>query len=130
MTDAPAPPAVAPAGPVAPTPPVPGPVAIAPWKLWVRYVGGGLYLGGLALYLWKYGIPFDREQVIPIIMLGLLVGTFGREKAGRVFTDWLPFMLLMVAYDYTRGFARQLDLPLHITPQIDVDKFFFFGHVP
>ncbi len=115
-----------------PTPPAPEGPASAPadWKQWVRAIGTGAYLGVLGIYIAYRGLPLDREQVILWIVIGLVVSTFGRAKSWQVVVDWLPFALLMVAYDYTRGFARTIDLPIHYTPQIDVDRFLFFGHVP
>ncbi len=100
------------------------------WLRWVRALGTGLYLGVLVLYVWKRGLPLDREQVMIWIVAGLVISTLGRPRSWQIVTDWLPFALLMVAYDYSRGFARTIDLPIHFTPQIDVDKFLFFGHVP
>ena len=100
------------------------------WMAWVRAIGTGAYLGVLGVYIWHWGLPLDREQVILWVVAGLVVSTFGRAKSWQVVIDWLPFALLMVAYDYSRGFARTIGLPVHFTPQIDVDRFLFFGHVP
>ncbi len=116
--------------PPAPAGPPPPEASGAGWKPWFRAIGTGAYLGVLGVYIAQWGLPLDREQVILWVMAGLLVSTFGRAKSWQVVTDWLPFAVLMVAYDYSRGFARTINLPIHYTPQIDVDRFLFFGHVP
>ena len=50
--------------------------------------------------------------------------------AGRRFAlDFVPFVLLIVLYEECRGIAHILTRPVRL-PQLDAEKFLFFGHVP
>ena len=49
---------------------------------------------------------------------------------GRLLLEWLPFFGLLVAYDYLRGAVSVTADHAHVTPQIDVDKALFAGHLP
>ena len=44
--------------------------------------------------------------------------------------DWLPMMILLSAYDFTRGAADSLGIGVHVDPMIDFDRFLFFGTTP
>lgn len=44
--------------------------------------------------------------------------------------DWLPFFLVMTAYDLARGGADGLLAPTHFLPQADVDAWLFGGTAP
>ena len=48
----------------------------------------------------------------------------------HLLVDWGPFLVVVIAYDLSRGWADSAGFPVHFTPQIDVDKVLFFGHVP
>jgi hypothetical protein len=47
-----------------------------------------------------------------------------------VLVDWLPFFLVMTAYDLARGGADGWLAPTHFLPQADVDAWLFGGAVP
>jgi membrane-associated phospholipid phosphatase len=76
------------------------------------------------------GIPTEREQLIFWFAVGLFTAVLGVRNPFMVLVDWLPFALFLLAYDYSRGAADRVGLPLHWTPQIDVDKWMFGGTVP
>src|SRR5688500_18416747 len=44
--------------------------------------------------------------------------------------DWGPFLLVVVAYDLSRGWDDELGTTVHYTPQLDADNVLFAGHVP
>ena len=44
--------------------------------------------------------------------------------------DWLPIVLVLAAYDFTRGAADTFGIDAHVTMMIDVDQFIFFGQTP
>jgi membrane-associated phospholipid phosphatase len=98
----------------------------------VLAVLGGLYVGALAGSIATRGIPKDREQVLAWMMGALIVVAFAspRHRVSRVLTDWLPFLLVMVVYDYSRGWAETAGMPLHWYPQIRADRFLFGGVLP
>jgi membrane-associated phospholipid phosphatase len=47
-----------------------------------------------------------------------------------VIRDWLPFALVLVAYDLSRGAATLVGRPTVWHWQVDADRWMFFGHVP
>lgn len=48
----------------------------------------------------------------------------------QVVVDWLPFALVLVVYDLSRGAATILGTPTLWRAQVDVDRALFFGVVP
>jgi hypothetical protein len=44
--------------------------------------------------------------------------------------DFFPFALVLLAYDYLRGISDTVGMPTWWHPQLEVDKFLFFGHEP
>lgn len=105
----------------APSPPTP--------RSWVQAVAMGVFAGVCVGRFSLTGIPLDREQVMLYVCIGLLVAAWGRRAVWRILTDWLPFALILVVYDFTRGWARTLGIAIHYTPQLDADKA-LFGVVP
>jgi hypothetical protein len=88
----------------------------------------------VVLFMWcdKYGVPIGHDYIFIWVIIGLLCACIGRSWMSIVhlLIDWLPFIAVVIAYDYSRGWADGAGFPVHFTPQIDVDKFLFFGHVP
>src|ERR1700753_1283671 len=90
-----------------------------------------LILYGFALVAWTvaYGIPVQRELVILWTCGALACASLGRaprQILQRV-RDWLPIVAILAAYDFTRGSADSLGIPVHYHPMIDFDRFVFFG---
>ena len=90
------------------------------------------YCGIWIAVLGTHSVPVDKQQIILIVVGALAVTNVGRptREIARVLFDWLPFAFALLAYDLARGLAHQLDRPVLYTPQIDVEKFIFFGHIP
>jgi len=86
----------------------------------------------LALFVVTQGFPFDRGFQTLWILSGLVAASVGRpwRQVGRIFLDWIPFVLILYLYDYSRHLAEVLGRPVMITPQLDADKALFFGQVP
>jgi membrane-associated phospholipid phosphatase len=101
-------------------------VAIVRRALLLLYAG--FALGMFALR----GVPFDREQLILWVCGALALVCVGRppREIGRLARDWLPFALLLIAYDYTRGLADTLGMPVHMGEMISVDRLLGLGEVP
>ena len=77
------------------------------------------------------GLAFNRELLLLYIATGLVAASIGRrQKAFAVVRDWLPFALVLVVYDLSRGAATLLGAPTlwHFQPQ--ADRWLFFGTVP
>jgi hypothetical protein len=79
-----------------------------------------------------FGLPYTRDAVFVWVLLGALavsLGDIGGWLRGVV-VDWLPFFLVMTAYDLARGGADGWLAPTHFLPQADVDAWLFGGTVP
>jgi hypothetical protein len=99
----------------------------------------GLRWGALLVYAMvavyyghRDGLPFDREGLLLWIAIGLAAFCIGRHPVWLLWVaiDFVPFALVLVAYDYLRGLSDTVGMPTWWHPQIDVDKFLFFGQTP
>jgi hypothetical protein len=79
-----------------------------------------------------YGIPVQRELVIAWTCGPLAVAAIGwhPREVLRLFLDWLPIVLVLGAYDFTRGAADTFGIGVHAHPMVDFDRFLFFGETP
>src|SRR5262249_10224232 len=66
-----------------------------------------------------------------------IVGALACVSLGRsprqivqLVVDWLPMVVVLSAYDFTRGAADSLGIGVHYHPMIDFDRFVFFGTTP
>lgn len=76
------------------------------------------------------GVAFDRQLLIVYICTGLIAASIGRHRLLLVLRDWLPFAVILVAYDYSRGAAKLLGAPTLWQVQPEVDRWLFFGAEP
>ena len=76
------------------------------------------------------GIAFNRELLLLYICTGLAATSIGRTRVLYVIRDWLPFALVLVAYDLTRGAADFLGRPTMWHWQVNADRWLFFGTMP
>jgi hypothetical protein len=78
------------------------------------------------------GLPYTRDWVFAWALLGALAVSLGdvRGWLRGVLVDWLPFFLVLTAYDLARGGADGWLAPTHYLPQADVDAWLFGGTVP
>jgi len=76
------------------------------------------------------GVPFDRQGLLAWIATGLLAFSIGRRPLWTVVVDWLPFAAFLIVYDYARGMAEGLGLPVLWEQPVDVDRFLTGGTVP
>jgi hypothetical protein len=98
----------------------------------VRRVALVLYFAGLVVWSYDYGIPVQRELVILWTLGALACVSIGRHPRQilQLAVDWLPMVIVLGAYDFTRGAADSLGIGVHYHPMIDFDKALFFGEVP
>jgi membrane-associated phospholipid phosphatase len=97
------------------------------WTRWVAVTG---WVTALWIQVRTAGIPFDREAQIIWLAVGLAAASLGRRAPWSVVIDWLPFGLVLIAYDFARGASDSLGMPTWWSPQITVDKALFGGRVP
>lgn len=76
------------------------------------------------------GIPYFRTDLLVWMAIGLGAASIGKRAIWTVVLDFLPFALVLIAYDYLRGFADTLGMPTWWHPQNDVDKIIFGGVQP
>jgi membrane-associated phospholipid phosphatase len=112
-----------------------------PWRR-IRWAALALYVLGFVVFMRLQGIPTDRLGLALAVTLLLTVLVLGRGWAAwwQMLRDWLPFQAVLLAYDYSRGYAspyttkeielqqypidnvhNALGLPLHVTAPIRGD---------
>ncbi|MBS1878649.1 MAG: phosphatase PAP2 family protein [Actinobacteria bacterium] len=115
----------------------PGPATQAtdfrfPHWLAVRRTAIALYFVALVVWSAHYGIPVQRELVILWTCGALACASIGRHpwQIVQLVLDWLPIVVVLFAYDFTRGAADSLGIGTHYLPMIDFDKWAFAGETP
>ncbi len=76
------------------------------------------------------GLAFNRELILLYVCTGLLAASIGRRRILMVIRDWLPFAVVLVVYDVSRGAADLIGAPTQWAWQPEVDRWMFFGAVP
>ena len=77
------------------------------------------------------GFAFNRELLLLYIATGLLAASIGRgRRMLYVIRDWLPFALVLLAYDLSRGAADLIGRPTLWQWPADADRWLFFGTMP
>jgi PAP2 superfamily len=77
------------------------------------------------------GFAFNRELLLLYICTGLAAASIGQgRRMLYVIRDWLPFTLVLVAYDLSRGAADLVGRPTMWHWQVDADRSLFFGTMP
>jgi PAP2 superfamily len=76
------------------------------------------------------GVAFNRELVLVYVATGLVAASIGRRKMLMVVRDWLPFAVVLLVYDVSRGAAKLVGTPTLWQWQADVDRWLFFGNMP
>jgi membrane-associated phospholipid phosphatase len=95
-------------------------------------VGLVIYFVVLLGYCVIKGIPLDRIGQTGWIIIGILIAKAGqpwREQV-RTFLDWIPLLAALVIYDFTRGIADTLGMPVRVGGLVGVERWLFDGHVP
>ena len=84
----------------------------------------------LKVCLDRGGVPYLRTDLLFWLATGLLAWSIGQRRFWIVVLDFLPFALVLIAYDHLRGIADTMGMPTWWHPQLDVDKALFGGRVP
>ena len=119
--------------PVALTPVVDEPVA-TPRRRWLtitRWVAVAVWAFVIIYRTVTDGFAFNRELLLLYIATGLLAASIGQgRRMLYVIRDWLPFALVLLAYDLSRGAADLVGRPTLWQWPADADRWLFFGTTP
>jgi hypothetical protein len=98
----------------------------------LRWGGIALFLVVLVYYWHKHGVPFDRTGLLLWIGIGLAVTCIGRHPVWILWivADFLPLVAVLIVYDRLRGWSYTVGMPTWWHPQLNVDRWLFFGHEP
>jgi hypothetical protein len=90
-----------------------------------------VYVAALAILIASWGLPVARDQLFFWLLLGLAAFSVGAWRTwGAMLAAWLPWLGLLVAYDYLRGAVSVDPGHAHVTAQIAVDRWLGAGAVP
>jgi membrane-associated phospholipid phosphatase len=101
------------------------------WRRIRRWVTAA-YAAALIWIVVTDGVPTGRTNLMAIIIIGLAITSLGHgwRRLVRVLLDWLPFTLVLMVYDISRGVANAISLPLHEHDVASAESWLFGGHVP
>ena len=101
------------------------------WRL-VRRLVAIAYFAVLAWIVMDEGVPTDRLPLMMIIVVGLAITSlgYGWRRLLRVVFDWLPFTLVLMVYDLSRGVATAVNMPLHESDIASAESWLFGGNIP
>jgi hypothetical protein len=101
------------------------------WRA-VRWCALAAYFVALVVWSADNGIPVQRELVVAWTCGALLCASIGRHprEVLRLVRDWLPMVIVLSAYDFTRGAADTFGIGVHYHTMIDFDRFVFGGETP
>lgn len=89
------------------------------FALFIIYIGGAT-----ALMIWQgIGIAPDRYAFV------LLLGALLIKKTRSFLLDWIPFLFILISYDFLRGLVPLVNKNIHFIELINADKY-IFGTVP
>lgn len=80
-------------------------------------------LTGIMVWL-GIGITPDRYVLI-LLLLSLFL-----KRTRKFLLDWLPFLIILITYDFFRSFADVLNPRVHYWEPIHVDELLFGGQIP
>ena len=105
---------------------------VSPRRRAAGRVAVAVWVVGLVWFCITQGFPFDRANQTLWILSGLVAATIGRPLGSvkRIFLDWIPFILVLYLYDYSRHLAVLLGRPILETSQINWDTALFLGTTP
>ena len=80
----------------------------------------------LGTQILTFGLSLTPDRYFLVLLAPALVLGAGRRFA----LDFVPFVLLIVWYEECRGLAHIVNPDPYYLPQLDAEKFLFFGNVP
>ncbi len=98
----------------------------------VRWGLFALYLAFVYIYWRDNGVPLDRTTLLFWVAIGIAVLSIGYNPVWLIWilVDFFPFVAVLIVYDKLRGWSYTAGFPTWWHPQVNVDKFIFFGTEP
>lgn len=101
------------------------------WLRVTRWVAVIVWAGVVVYRTVTDGFAFNRELLLLYICTGLAAASIGQgRRVLYVVRDWLPFAVVLIAYDLSRGAATLIGRPTMWHWQADTDRWLFFGSMP
>ncbi|WP_365997435.1 phosphatase PAP2 family protein [Mycolicibacterium sp.] len=101
------------------------------WLPIVRWTAIAIWAAVVVYRTATDGFAFNRELVLLYICTGLAAASIGQgRRVLCLVRDWLPFALVLIAYDLSRGAATLIGRPTLWHWQADADRWLFFGTMP
>ncbi len=103
--------------------PVPAPPARRP--AYVLPLLAGAYLAAVTLFMvFVLHLSVSPERLLLLMLIAALV--LGRTRL--FLTDWIPFLILFLGYEYLRGLGGKIGMPIHDVTGLE--RLICFGQVP
>ncbi len=90
------------------------------------YVMVGAYAALVVFLMIDRGVSITPDVLA--VAFGLVALFLGRPLL--FLRDWIPFVILFLAYELMRGIADDAGFPVHVTDVIAVERAIAFGHLP
>ena len=101
------------------------------WLPVVRWIAIAIWAAVIIYRTVTDGFAFNRELVLLYVCTGLAVASIGQgRRMLYIVRDWLPFALVLIAYDLSRGAADMIGRPTLWEWPADADRWMFFGTMP
>ena len=85
-----------------------------------------LYLGAVSGFMIWRGISVSPDYLLLLMLpIALVTGRFL-----RFLRDWVPFILIFLAWEAMRGVAPKTGIPPHVGDLVGLEKAVFGGHLP
>jgi len=104
------------------------PLESSPQAVLRRAVAGLLFVYA-GLLLLEGTVSGNGVSPVAILMMGVCVAIW-REWGGRSVRDWGLVLVCFLGYAAGANALPDIGVDVHFTPQIDTERFLFFGHLP
>ena len=95
----------------------------------MRRIAIGAWFTVIVIWTATSGLAINRELVLLFVCSGLLAASIGRRRVLLIVRDWLPFAVVLIVYDLSRGAADLIGTPTQWLWQPEADRR-MFGAVP
>ncbi|MBI4039939.1 phosphatase PAP2 family protein [Candidatus Daviesbacteria bacterium] len=85
-----------------------------------------LYLVVMTILLAWQGVGFSADRyAFVLLLIALLI-----KRTRQFVLDWIPFLFILISYDFLRQFAGLLGPRVHFYELLNLEKFIFGGAIP